>query len=502
MVKSTPHTYRIALVIIAGAILLGVLPLAFYFTQNKTSATLPSLTSLWPVLYFTVKQAFLSTLISIALGLPLALALNRREFFGKRLLLNICAIPQSLPAIVAVLGLVSIYGQSGVIGGLFNVYGLIGILMVHVFFNMPLAARFFINDLQAIPSEHYRLAAQLSFTDRTVFRLIEWPAISGTLPRVAALIFLLCAASFVVVLTLGGPTSTTLEVAIYQSLRFDFDLNRAIALSALQILLSIIFASLAGKMALQTLHSPPVSKTKRPFLVRGKLSLATDSTAVALALIILLPPICALVAYGITNLTMSSNLVLGTATSFFIGSFSSLLTTAIAWPLARANSQTSRLVSLAGIIIPPAVLATGWFIALKNLPASMPLTLTTIIALNSLMALPFAVTILSDAFLKLGQTHEKLCAQLEINHWNKFWLIDLPLLRKATTQSFLMCFTLSLGDLTAVTLLGNQGLITLPSLLHQQMGNYRSAEANGTALILAILCFCVAVFAQRQGERS
>jgi thiamine transport system permease protein len=162
----------------------------------------------------------------------------------------------------------------------------------------------------------------------------------------------------------------------------------------------------------------------------------------------------------------------------------------------------SRLVSLAGIIIPPAVLATGWFIALKNLPASMPLTLTTIIALNSLMALPFAVTILSDAFLKLGQTHEKLCAQLEINHWNKFWLIDLPLMRKATTQSLLMCFTLSLGDLTAVTLLGNQGLITLPSLLHQQMGNYRSAEANGTALILATLCFCVAVFAQRQGERS
>ena len=65
-----------------------------------------------------------------------------------------------------------------------------------------------------------------------MFRLVEWPQLRAALPGVALLIFLLCAASFAVVLTLGGgPRATTLEVAIYQSLRADFDPQRAAALA-------------------------------------------------------------------------------------------------------------------------------------------------------------------------------------------------------------------------------------------------------------------------------
>jgi thiamine transport system permease protein len=47
---------------------------------------------------------------------------------------------------------------------------------------------------------------------------------------------MLCATSFTLVLVLGGgPAATTLEVAIYQALRFDFDPNRAVLLSGIQI---------------------------------------------------------------------------------------------------------------------------------------------------------------------------------------------------------------------------------------------------------------------------
>ena len=50
----------------------------------------------------------------------------------------------------------------------------------------------------------------------------------AALPGVAGLIFMLCMTSFTIVLTLGGgPAATTLEVAIYQSLRFDFDPARS-----------------------------------------------------------------------------------------------------------------------------------------------------------------------------------------------------------------------------------------------------------------------------------
>ena len=59
---------------------------------------------------------------------------------------------------------------------------------------------------------------------------------------------MLCLTSFAVVLTLGGgPRSTTVEVAIYQSLRFDFDPARAVMLALLQLGLCMLVAMLTLK---------------------------------------------------------------------------------------------------------------------------------------------------------------------------------------------------------------------------------------------------------------
>ena len=123
------------------------------------------------------------------------------------------------------------------------VFGLGGILLAHVFFNLPLAVRYILASLDGVPKENWRLAASLGFAGRNIFRLIEWPYIRASLPGIAALIFMLCVTSFTVVLTLGGgPQASTLEVSIYQALRFDFDpgargppgapANRAVRLAA------------------------------------------------------------------------------------------------------------------------------------------------------------------------------------------------------------------------------------------------------------------------------
>ena len=58
------------------------------------------------------------------------------------------------------------------------------------------------------------------------------------LPGAFVLVFLLCMTSFAVALTLGGgPRATTVELAIYQALRFDFDLGRAAWLALIQFAL-------------------------------------------------------------------------------------------------------------------------------------------------------------------------------------------------------------------------------------------------------------------------
>ncbi|MEO1160593.1 MAG: ABC transporter permease subunit, partial [Pseudomonadota bacterium] len=188
----------------------------------------------WSITKFTVLQAGLSAALSVMTAIPLARALARQAAFpGRHIILRLLALPLALPALVVVLGIVEVWGRQGWVStvlqgaglsGPLNIYGLAGILIAHVFFNMALAARLLVAALEQIPPENWRLAAQLSFTSGQVFRHIEWPVIRSVLPGIASLVFMLCIASFAVVLVLGGgPGATTLEVAIYQSLRFDFD---------------------------------------------------------------------------------------------------------------------------------------------------------------------------------------------------------------------------------------------------------------------------------------
>ena len=99
-----------------------------------------------------------------------------------------------------------------------NIYGFTGVVLAHVFFNLPLATRLILQGWLAIPSEHFRLAAQLGFSTSDVNRQLERPMLRSTIPGAFLLIFLLCITSFAVALALGGgPKATTVELAIYQA---------------------------------------------------------------------------------------------------------------------------------------------------------------------------------------------------------------------------------------------------------------------------------------------
>ena len=186
----------------------------------------------------------------------MGLALHRSRLPGRELILRLFFLPQALPVLVGALGLVTVFGRNGAMADILvglglprpSIYGLGGILVAHVFFNMPLVARLVFGGLSAVPSESWKLAGQLSLSPLAVFRLVEWPALRKVLPGAAGLVFMLCFTSFTLVLVLGGgPAATTLQVAIYQSLRYDFDPDRALVLSLVQILLvSFIFLKITS----------------------------------------------------------------------------------------------------------------------------------------------------------------------------------------------------------------------------------------------------------------
>ncbi|MGE0237954.1 MAG: thiamine/thiamine pyrophosphate ABC transporter permease ThiP, partial [Parvibaculaceae bacterium] len=369
-----------------------------------------------------------------------------------------------------------------------------------VFFNLPLAVRLVLQQLDGIAPESFRLAAQLDFTEMARFRLIEWPQIRSSLGGIASLIFLICAASFAVVLTLGGgPQATTLEVGIYQALRFDYDPARATVLSLAQLILCGLFVLLAGHYANAVQSWPALRRAAPRYERRSPGATLLLGIVIALAAAFVGVPVLAIVISGVQAQFVWPALIAATLTSLFIAVPAAALSILLAWPIALASARARspkwrsllNLTALLTLILPPAVLATGWFIAASRLGLALSAAPVLVIAMNALMALPFALGTLSPAVQQAMAQHDRLCASLGIGGARRLFLIDLPVLRRPLGLAAAMAFVLSLGDLTAITLFGSQSLVTLPALIYAQLGIYRIDAAAGSALVLALFSMAV-----------
>ncbi|MBP1858469.1 thiamine/thiamine pyrophosphate ABC transporter permease ThiP [Rhizobium herbae] len=478
----------------------------------------------WRVARFTLLQASLSTLLSILFAIPVARALARQTgFFGRVWIIRLMTLPLGLPALVAALGLIGIWGRQGALNTAFaalgldqpiSIYGLSGILLAHVFFNMPLAARLMLGGLERIPGEYWLVGANLGMRPLSIFRFIEWPAIRGLVPGIAGLIFMLCATSFTLVLILGGgPAASTIEVAIYQALRFDFDPPRAIALSLLQIAVTSALLVAIRLLTPKADDGHGGGRKVRRFDGRHGFGRIGDWLVIALAVLFIALPLASVISSGLRSdlIRLAGDTMVQRAlvTSIVIAVVSSLLCVvatavmirarqaamaprhplALHRGLAAAISASSSLV----LLVPPVVLGAGWFLLLRPLGDVAVFTPLLVVLINMLMALPFVYRVLEPAMTTHSARTARLAASLGLGGWNRFRFIDWPALRKPVLMALSFACALSLGDLGAVALFGSQDMVTLPWLLYSRMASYRSTDAAGLALFLGLVCLVLTI---------
>ncbi len=470
------------------------------------------------VIAFSFYQAFLSTLISVLVAIPVARALSRRQrFVGRTPLLNLFSVALIIPTIVAVFGIVACYGKTGWLNQLlalwgvepFSIYGLSGILLAHVFFNMPMATRIMLQSLDAIPESSWKLSAQLGTNSWQLFRLLEWPAIRQNLAGIVLLIFSLCFTSFAIVMTLGGgPRATTIEVAIYQALRFDFKLGTAVSLALVQMCCCVALMLLAGRLQSVSLIRAGNREQAMRFYRDGVGSRFFDYTVIALAFAFVILPLLALF---ISALNPSFGRVLFTAStlkaafnSVWVACLSGALCIGLSCLLLVASRHLAvrlerpawgNFLEYSGMVIlvvPPVALGTGLFLLLRPYADVFSVAFVLVILVNALMGLPFALRILSVPMMQCARQNDRLCISLGVGGWNRLRLVEWPILRKPLGLAAAVATTLSAGDLTVIALFGSERVATLPLLLYQRMGSYRLFEAATTALLL--LCVCLTLF--------
>lgn len=455
----------------------------------------------WAALRFTLTQASLSALLSVTLAIPVARALARQRFIGRRMLIALLGAPFILPAIVAILGLLEVFGRAGWMSmglGLLGlppmkIYGLHGVVLAHVFFNLPLATRLILQGWQEIPAERFRLAAQLGFDRWAMFRLVEWPMLTRVAPGALAVVFAICLTSFAVALTLGGgPRATTLELAIYQAFRFDFDLGRAAMLSGIQLMLTVAAAFFALRVAAHSGFGSGLDRAVRRWDGQSRIVQATDAAWITLSAAFLLLPLAAIVTSGLPGLVKLPGEVLTSAlTSVAVAAASTVLLLLIALPMAAAvalgRNGAIEVAGLLGLAASPLVIGTGLFILIRPVadPFALALPLTALV--NAVMALPFALRILVPRARDVVARYGRLALSLDMTGWPFVIRVLLPRMRAQIGFSAGLAAALSMGDLGVIALFADPDTATLPLQIYRLMGAYRMDAAAGAALLLLAL---------------
>jgi thiamine transport system permease protein len=500
--------------------------------------TLTSRSSLH-VIGFTFWQATLSTLLTLALGLPGAYLLARFDFRGKSLLRALTAIPFVMPTLVVAAAFNALLGPRGWVNlGLMTLLNLndapivftntlVAILVAHVFYNTTIVLRV-VGDFWSHLDPHLGHAAQVLGASRwQTMRLITLPLLLPAIAAAALLVFIFDFTSFGVILVLGGPHFATLETEIYYQTISLFNLPMAASLAVVQLGCTLGMTIIYSRLSLlssRPLSLRPQATTQRKLNTWRSRLLAAILISILIGLLTL--PLVALALRSVTRLepergqqtTQESGFTLDfyrelsvnrrqslfyapptTAIGISLGYASAtvLLTLVLglpaAWALARDSASLLSRVMDPLLMLPlgtsAVTLGLGFIVALDQPPLDLRDSWLLIPLAHTLVAFPFVVRSLTPALRSIRARLHQAAAMLGASPWHIFRYIDMPIIGRSVLVAATFAFTISLGEFGATSLIARPEYPTVPIAIYRfisQPGalNYGQALALSTILML------------------
>lgn len=194
-----------------------------------------------------------ATVVSVVLGLPLALVLSRGQGHMMVALRTLTALPMVLPPVVAGLALLVTLGRRGVVGQYLSVMGIeigfstLAVVIAQTFVSMPYFVVSVEAALRGTEPGLERVAAQLGAAPTMVLRRVTLPLLAPALIGGATMAFARALGEFGATLTFAGSlrgTTRTLPLEIYLLRESDTDAALALAL--------VLIVVAAGLMSLTT----------------------------------------------------------------------------------------------------------------------------------------------------------------------------------------------------------------------------------------------------------
>jgi len=482
------------------------------------------------ITFFTLKQSFFSVLVSLLLGLPGALFAGSGKSRFSPLFRIIFSIPFAVPSILAVMGFVLFFGNSGWVntflkfitgsteGPIRILYKPEAIILAHGFFNFPLVIRLVGDGIARAKKSYASAAANLGaspfMTSLTVILPLSLPAILSSI----LLVFLYSFTSFTVVLVLGGgPASTTLAVEIYRHARIFLNYRNAGVLALAETLIAvsvfcayIFFGRKSGQIKSEIEEQYPDIKVYSSgikilvliYVTLIGIFILGPLVSVILESFLFQNSRSALPAFGFRWWHMVDTWLPALFRSLLLALLSSLLSCLLAISAAQSikisekkrNNILSgfiRFCASAPVVSSGIVLGLGWLILYGR--RSSPLVL---ILLHGIMALPFSFNSIYEGFRSIPDNTLDAASVLGAGHFRSLITVTLPLSRGRIRSAWAFAAALSLGEINTVIMLGMENFETLPLYIYRAMGAYRYGTACAAGTLLILCCTACFLFSE------
>jgi thiamine transport system permease protein len=493
------------------------------------------------VLWFTTWQALLSTILTLAIGLPGAHVFARYRFPGKSLLQALTTIPFVLPTLIVATAFLSLLGPNGVLNALLSrilgraaptidlQHTLALVILAHVFYNYSVVLRVVGSFWGSIDPHLNKAARTLGANRWKAWYLVTLAQLKPAIAAAGILVFMFCFTSFGVIMILGGPRFATLEVEIYRQAVSLLNLPAAAIIAGIQSVLT--FAMMSAYTALQRRASLPVDLRRREATEQwptGWRELGWLAANGVLIIGLLLTPLIALVWRSLTiggefswrayqallqdpgrsvfythpliaarnslvfaAITVGLSLILGTLSAYLLASKISWVQRVLAWldPLFVLPLGTSAV-----------TLGFGYIIAFNRPPVNWITSPALVPIVHSLIAFPFVLRSILPALRGIRPSIREVAATLGATPLRTWWTIDLPLLARPLAVGAVFAFTISIGEFGATLLLARTEYATIPVVLYRylsQPGLINLGQALAMSTLLMGICTASFILIER-----